>query len=474
MQVKLVYQGRSQLVEPSGGGSRILGLAPNLARSSVAFDAGVVDPVRFREGLSTLHAVVVSDLAYHPKDRSAYFAWREDQRKQQLALQARLLHQMQAEAKARAGTIEPEFEGHYRTLRGRYWRARDLYTAALAVTAPDLWRQLVPLDPVVTVADDVVFFEAFSRDESSYGCLTFERATSFQGGDLQTGTTNVDYSQDLYNAVQLLRSYRTTRFKVDPQGIGLSTDEASYREEKIDLPPSWLQGFLQTQAAMTLPMITLRLPRGVVYSLLAFLKRNKARHSPRAIRFELIEGQPIRVVLEPWETEIVAHGTRYTGPEVEPIRIWGRQRLLVLERMLPWAEDFEVGLVGSGLPSFWVARAGAMRFVLGLSGWTANDWTRSTALDLLAPPANPSAAEQSAVAELLAAQGQGSVDGLSQQSTLPAATVSAVLNHLARQGQVIYDLAAATFLSSVMNRARASRAPRKIPGKARTLLIWLG
>ena len=47
-------------------------------------------------------------------------------------------------------------------------------------------------------------------------------------------------------------------------------------------------------------------------------------------------------------------------------------------------------LLGTGLPSFWSVRMGEMRFLLGLSGWTANDWTGGTALDQLAPPAEPS------------------------------------------------------------------------------------
>jgi hypothetical protein len=36
------------------------------------------------------------------------------------------------------------------------------------------------------------------------------------------------------------------------------------------------------------------------------------------------------------------------------------------------------------------------------------------------------------------------------------------------------DGAAASFMAGVMRRAPASRAPRKMPGKASTLLIWLG
>ncbi len=64
-----------------------------------------------------------------------------------------------------------------------------------------------------------------------------------------------------------------------------------YREEKIELPDGWLRGFMQLQAAMGLPMRRVPLSVGAVYSLLAFLKRHKAKTSPRAIRFELADGQ---------------------------------------------------------------------------------------------------------------------------------------------------------------------------------------
>ena len=69
--------------------------------------------------------------------------------------------------------------------------------------------------------------------------------------NLQFGTTNVDYSWDLYHHFQSLRSYRETRFRIDPQGFEVATGERpDYREEKIDLPNSWLRGFMQIQAAM--------------------------------------------------------------------------------------------------------------------------------------------------------------------------------------------------------------------------------
>jgi hypothetical protein len=124
--------------------------------------------------------------------------------------------------------------------RQRYWAARQKYSTYLLANDRDLWRLLMPCDPVVTVADDVVFYECFSADESSYGCLTVARDAFGTTGDIQLGTTNVDYSWELYQHFQQLRTYRETRFRVGATGIGVQTANAEdYFEEKIDLPEGW-------------------------------------------------------------------------------------------------------------------------------------------------------------------------------------------------------------------------------------------
>ena len=64
-------------------------------------------------------------------------------------------------------------------------------------------------------------------------------------GEYSCGTTNVDYSQELYNEFQKIRSYKSTLFEVDPSGFEVNTqNEETYKEVKIDLPDSWVRGFL--------------------------------------------------------------------------------------------------------------------------------------------------------------------------------------------------------------------------------------
>jgi hypothetical protein len=445
MNFTVAYQGRSGLSATTGG--MALSFAPNLRRDCVSFTGDLRDPLRFREAVSALHAVVVSDLKFRPKDRSAYQAYlkRVQQREQAI----RQLAYKQAKERLLAEPeqpIPPGLETRFRSLREKYWGARIRYADYLAKNDPALFRVLVPCDPVVTVAPDVLFFECFSKDESSYGCLTADRELFDSPGDVALGTTNVDYSLSLYEEFQRLRTYRRTRFAVDPAGFEVQTGGTDYREEKIDLPPSWLRGFMQLQAAMSLPLRRVPVSREGLYSILAYLKRHRARKSPRAVRFELTPGAPVELVLEPWEVRIRLHDTPYTGARSETIRTWGRDRLLTLARLLPLAEGADVFLLGTGLPSFWSVRLGGMRFLLGLSGWTANDWTSGGgALADLAPPAEPSEDLLGDIATAFQSSPSLTFEQVRQRTGAAPHLVAAGLNRFALLGQLIHDLAGGVY-----------------------------
>jgi hypothetical protein len=437
--LKFAYLGHSTLSPIAGG--QLLSLAPNLAREPVSFDAPLLQPLRFREAISALHDIVVSDLRFKPRDKTAYEEWKKNERSRVASLRQQTYQRAKNEILARREeAVPPDLEKQFGHFRSVYWNARQQYASYLLRHDPQLLRTLMPCDPVITVANDVVFFECFSADESSYGCLTVNRDSAFgKSAETRLGTTNVDYSWDLFHHFQSLRSYRETRFKLGPAGFTVATEgNADYREEKIDLPDGWLRGFMQTQAAMALPARRLTLTREAVYSILAFLKRHKARKSPRALRFELVAGRPPSLVLEPWEQRVPVYGEplRASG---ESIRIWGRQRLLALARVLPLATQFQVHLLGTGLPSFWVADMGDMKLTLGLSGWTANDWTRGSALDLLAPPAQPSAELIARAARFMQERRAAAFADVDLACGGQPAQTAAALNRLAHTGQLIHD-----------------------------------
>jgi hypothetical protein len=445
MQLTVAYQSHSAIVRRAG--SLEVALAPNLRRDRVSFVGALQQPLRFREAMSALHDVVIGDLRYKPKDRTAYRAYLAEQQRREDEIRragtSAGMQQLQAEWPEQR---RKELADKYQQMQKLYWDARQKYNDYLQQHDPGLWRLLVPMDPVITVAPDVLFFECFSADESSYGCLTVNRDAFTAEEEVALGTTNVDYSWALYEHFQELRSYRETRFTVVPWGFEAQIGEAGgLHEEKIDLPPSWLRGFMQLQAAMSFPMRRVPLSREGLYSILVWLRRHKARKSPRAVRFELEPGKPVVVVLEPWEKRFVLHGTAYPGGRMETIRTWGRDRLLVLGRLLPLLDGADVYLLGTGLPSFWCVRMGEMRLTLGLSGWTVNDWTGASALDQIAPPAEPSHDLMGDIAATFREKTELTFEQVRSRTGATAPLVLAGLNKLALLGQVIHDLPAGLY-----------------------------
>jgi hypothetical protein len=443
MNLDLKYLGSSGIIESSSGTSA-LSFQPNLARPKVFFDQRLKNPLRFREAMSALHDVVVGDFRFKKRDKSLYDAWKAEQTRQEDELRAAIVdHEKRKEIERIKGELPPaNLETDFRKMHSLYWTARRQWATELARTDPEMFRALVPCDPVVTVAPDTVFFECFAKDESSYGCLFVDRE-SFEGSASSgLGTTNVDYSIALYEHFQTLRTYRETRLLVDPTGFEVKVESAgSYREEKIDLPPSWLKGFGQLSASMALPSREVELSVDAVYSLLAHLKRHREKSGPRSIEFQLVPGKAPVMVLQPWGVRVESHGKPFVGEKPETIKVWGRRRLGVLARLLPIAERFTVQLLGSGLPSIWTAHLGDMRFVLGLSGWTTNDWTSGSNLELLSGAFVADLRASARILEHLKKQHMSSLDELSRLVEISRPALIGSLHHLSQQGQVIFDFA---------------------------------
>jgi hypothetical protein len=299
----------------------------------------------------------------------------------------------------------------------------------------------VVFDPVITVHPDELFFECFSQDESSYGKLGCNYNVFKKVNEFKCGTTNVDYSSLLYNEFQKIRDYKETHFNVDPSGFEVQTTaEESYKEVKIDVPASWVRGFLQVSSAMTFPGTTLDLHPMDVYNICFMLRRNKEKEGPRSIRWILKPGQPIKLIFEPWNYEVVCVRSIYEGTNDKEIRIWGRRRLLLLERLIPVTQRFKVVLLGSGLPSFYIADLGDMNFTLGLSGWTVNDWSRLGNFDLLAPRAQADSMTMQKVYTGLRQEWVEDTDSLSKRLGLDKNVVLGALSAFTQAGRAIFDI----------------------------------
>src|SRR3954453_3186415 len=189
IRVHLSYGGLSSVV-PDDGVNR-LALFTNLQRDPVRVDAQVKHPLRLREALSALHGIVASDFRYVPKDRTAYMAYMRMKRES-------------------AGM--------------GMWAAQQADYAWLQRNDP---LAFVGLDPVVNAHPDQLLFEVFSKDEGTYASLGIDWKAFTLDGTPAYGTTNLDFSQTLYQAIQQLRSYRPTRLSLSKEPLPALTRPGS-------------------------------------------------------------------------------------------------------------------------------------------------------------------------------------------------------------------------------------------------------
>jgi hypothetical protein len=374
-----------------------ISLALEAGRSEVGLTGRVENAELFRDALLTACAVMKSDLRYKGKDRTAYLA-----------------HLMKQGKRATAAI----------------WEAQKSYLeGAYSDDAP---RQR-GLDPVFSVDPDEASLEVFSRDESAYARLALSSDLFGQRGAAH-GTTLADISDAFIDQVERIRTYQPLELRAATKEAG----EAVARE--VDVPDEWLRGFLQVQSAATLPTAVAHLQPVDLYNVLFALRTHKAKKAPRGLRFELVPGMRPRVVIEPWELAFESHGEPYRGAAPRVARVFGRQRLLCLARLLPHLVPggVRVHLLGAGLPSFWVLDMGVARLTLALTSWSESKWASATSFDALMPKEKADSANRAA--DTLAKHGPL---GLAELAKLLKATPEETRTNLQRAclaGRVLFDV----------------------------------
>ncbi len=306
----------------------------------------------------------------------------------------------------------------------------------------DTWlSQSAILDPVITVHPDRIFFEAFSQDQSIYSALIVDPALFETHGEIATGTTNIDFTAWLWGALGEMRTSRSTTFRIGPQGLDLKTSNAGGRfERKVDLPDGWVRGFLQTQAAMAMPGTRLTVKPIDLLTAIRFLRLNKAKVSPRALRYEFPPGEDARLVLEPWEHVVHLEGAGHNYTELKTTRVWGRRRLRLIEGLLPFADSVDIYLKGRALPSFYAIKLPGMTFLLGLTGWSESGLTSTGGFDLMQEAASASSALLEPALDLLRKTYHVGLSDVAVALGIDRAEGERVLVRLCRQGRCMYDV----------------------------------
>jgi len=398
--LKVNYQYASPSMCVNQGEETVLGLSPDLSRDEkVSFLGRLKHPLIFRDAMLMLREIVISDMSTKKKERVEFFEWldseierrilkheqympsvRENLNKDINELLSKLDEKNSDIAKLIdiKNNLKKEIDNHdvwkdYYKLERDFWKFikdRDL----------DLW---FVLDPVITVHPDQVSFEAFSLDESTYGCLSIDMEEFELLQKPGLGTTNIDFSAKLAKEIERFRTYNEVQLSVNPEGFTVDTGIIpEHMEKKIDLPETWIKGFNQVSSAATLGGTDIELSPIDIYDICSFLRRHKEQKSPRYMKWILEPKKPVKIVFEPFGKDLTLKAI-YNGEKYKEEKIWGRRRWLVVEKIIPLTKSFTVRLLGFGMPQFITADLGTMKMTIGFSAWSSNDWVKGTAFNIL-------------------------------------------------------------------------------------------
>ena len=398
--------------QPSDFHADAVQLLTHLERDEVQFAGKIKQPLAFREGLATLFAIVSSDYRYIPKDRTAYLAF----------MQMRRSAQHQGLAKAYRAYFD--------------WLLRN---------DPQAW---LILDPIISVHPDGLFLEVFSKDEACYAALALDQALFETQGKLQFGKTHIDFSPELAQGLEQIRSFRPTHFAVGKTAVHFQTETAAALpdteiiEKRIQVPQTWIRGLLQVQSATQLPTEVFHLKPIDLYNALRYLRLHAdTKGKKRGLRIELVPNQQPRLVLEPTDQVIEGSAEPYQGKQAKLIRLWGQRRLSLVKRFLPFAESIEVQVLGHGLPSFWILSGSGMSLTLAMTGFTSSNWSQALNFDLLLPRRSETVAELTTVVAALQKVYVATLAELVATTQLSELVCRTALQQASQQGLVIYDLA---------------------------------
>lgn len=366
-------------------------VVPVDASRPLKLDAKLHEPAVVRDALAVLARVFASDLRFKAQDRSDYLAF--------------LLKQGKKATK-------------------ELWEAQKAF---LEDKYGDASNEEAPLDPLVTVDATGVTLEVLSADESAYARLTIG-ADAYETRAMEPGTSHLRANDALHAALARLRGYRETE-------LSLGVEEAEART--LEVPERWLRAFSQVQAASTLPGAGFTLAPVDFYNLLFTLRMRRAKTSPRALRYELVPGEPPRMVLEPWDLLLESAGGEYLGHAPQVVRTWGRRRLSVLAPLLPHLKKVTVYPSGPGLPVFYELDLGHCTFSVALSGWTDRGWAGISSFDLLVPPEVDGGTRQRALDGL--ASGPATLASLGSATGSSAEELRPALLMEIQRGLVLHD-----------------------------------
>lgn len=295
------------------------------------------------------------------------------------------------------------------------------------------------MDPIVTVHPDAVLIEAAPPDCDAYAAIWLSMDELRPEGDVQYGTTTVDFAPWLRGALGELGSGRSTRVTI---GVSGACRIPSTRcERRIDHADAWASKVNRMQAQSAEPGVVIDVRPVDLLRLLQEL--TKARPRKRALlRLSIDEARRVSVTVEPWNRTFhlgLARSEGVWGPH--PIRA-GRF-LEVLDHVLPHATSTQLIVKEGRRPAAFVVEMPGVRFLLDVP-FSHDPWSIETApVDRAMVESPPELVAP--VLTALAARRAATVHEVAVDTSMDPVRVDRALRRLCHGGRAAFDVFTRTY-----------------------------
>lgn len=202
-------------------------------------------------------------------------------------------------------------------------------------------------DPIVTVGNERLRFEAFSHCAGVYARVDVLPG-GLDGEFLENGTTNVDFNQPMITALGSIRPNENIMLSVGEKEVGLYREDKEVMERKVPLPVKWIKGLGTVQV---------------------YLSESEKLHTFNKIQTQqLFRGMPKGVVKSDYY--LIVRGNK---PMFSPVKsidamcIGGLHRLRLLEPLLSYIDYMQVFAHTNMQSTTWQLYMGNIRFSFSLS-----------------------------------------------------------------------------------------------------------
>lgn len=340
------------------------------------FDALITEPLLFREAFNVFHAVITHDINEQLVNRNNFDRWL----RQNKVASELLKHRKRVSESEQLSSLKDQLRDHikqHRRVLFSYQKAQKHY---LRYRYQKYLEQHLLIEPWVTVNPDVIFFEIFSLSQLLYCRLDLDSELFSDIKARQYGTSTIAYDPELDRNIEKIRNYRQTRLLV----------ESSEKQQANNLPPlqsktlerEYLRGLLQINTAMGLLTEQIVISPLDLYNICHFLNNQKQCAGSDALEYVLEPGHAIKVNMGMAGKSVICTSI-YQGKASSRIRHWFCRELLIMARLIPFAEKVVIHAKSTGWPVFYVVHMQHLRLTFAISGWRSGDWSRKAFHDLL-------------------------------------------------------------------------------------------